>query len=41
MKKIGIAQFPGSNCDEDVFKALKGLSPEILPSYQFVDKKKI
>ena len=23
MKKIGILQFPGSNCDQDVFKAVK------------------
>ena len=39
MKKIGIVQFPGSNCDEDVFKALKGFSPEILPSAQSIDKR--
>ena len=39
MKKIGIVQFPGSNCDEDVFKALKNFSPEILPSSQSFDRK--
>lgn len=39
MKKIGIVQFPGSNCDEDVFKALKSRSPEILPSSQSIDRK--
>ena len=29
MKKVGILQFPGSNCDGDVFKALQFLSAEI------------
>ena len=32
MKKTGILQFPGSNCDRDVFKALKKFHPEFLPS---------
>ena len=30
MKKIGILQFPASNCDRDVFKALQSLSPKLL-----------
>lgn len=30
MKKTGILQFPGTNCDRDVFKALKNYHPEIL-----------
>ena len=34
MKKIGILQFPGSNCEQDVFKALKQFDPEILPGSQ-------
>ena len=34
MKKIGILQFPGSNCDRDVFKALKPNSAEFLPARQ-------
>ena len=32
MKKVGILQFPGSNCDQDVFKAVKACHPEILIS---------
>ena len=39
MKKIGILQFPGSNCDRDVFKALKKLHPEFLPSAQAIEIK--
>ena len=31
MKKTGILQFPGSNCDRDIFKALKKFHPEFLP----------
>lgn len=38
-KKIGVLQFPGSNCDEDIFKALKDFSPEFLPSRQTIDIK--
>ena len=30
LKKTGILQFPGSNCDRDVFFALKGCSPEFI-----------
>ena len=30
MKKVGIVQFPGTNCDRDVFKAVKDLNPEFL-----------
>ena len=32
-------QFPGSNCDRDVFKALDGFYPEFLPSRQSVEIK--
>ena len=32
MKKVGILQFPGSNCDQDVFKAVQAYHPEILIS---------
>lgn len=39
MKKIGILQFPGSNCEWDVFKALKNFHPEILPSHQSISIK--
>ena len=39
MKKTGILQFPGSNCDGDVFKALKDFQPEFLPSQQSVEIK--
>ena len=39
MKKTGILQFPGSNCDGDVFKALKDFHPEFLPSQQSVEIK--
>lgn len=30
LKKTGILQFPGSNCDRDVFRALKECSPEFI-----------
>lgn len=36
MKKIGILQFPGSNCERDVFKALKKFQPEILSCNQSI-----
>lgn len=36
MKKVGILQFPGSNCEKDVFKAIKDFNPEILPSHQAI-----
>ena len=39
MKKIGILQFPGSNCDRDVFKALKNRRPEFLPASQPIEIK--
>lgn len=32
IKKIGILQFPASNCEWDVFKAVQKFQPEILPS---------
>ena len=37
MKKVGVLQFPGSNCDRDVFKALKSLSPK-MPAQPSVPK---
>ncbi len=39
MKKTGILQFPGSNCDKDVFQALKNLHPELLPSHKSIEIK--
>ena len=39
MKKTGILQFPGSNCDRDVFKAVKNFYPEFLPSSQSIEIK--
>jgi len=39
MKKTGILQFPGSNCDQDVYKALKDFYPEFLPGRQVVEIK--
>lgn len=33
MKKVGILQFPGTNCERDTFKALSSYQPKIL-SYQ-------
>ena len=29
-KKTGVLQFPGSNCDKDVFAALKDFQPEFI-----------
>lgn len=37
MKKVGIVQFPGSNCDQDVFKSLKGKHPEFISSQNSLD----
>ncbi|MGI9548821.1 MAG: phosphoribosylformylglycinamidine synthase subunit PurQ [Bdellovibrionales bacterium] len=31
MKKTAILQFPGTNCEKDIYKALKDFHPEILP----------
>ncbi len=39
MKKVGILRFPGSNCERDVFKALKNAHPEILHSSEAIDVK--
>lgn len=39
MKKIGILQFPGSNCERDVFKVLKDFSAEFLPGNDSIDIK--
>ena len=39
MKKTGILQFPGSNCDRDVFKAVKNFQPEFLPGSQPIEIK--
>ena len=36
MKKIGVLQFPGSNCDEDVFKALQSFPLEITTEVNLV-----
>ena len=33
MKKIGILQFPGSNCDKDVFKAAACSDPKSYPEF--------
>ena len=40
MKKIGILQFPGSNCDRDVFKALESLPFKAGVEGENVDKNK-
>ena len=37
MKKIGVLQFPGSNCDPDVFQALKRRGAELLPAHRPLD----
>lgn len=37
MKKIGILQFPGTNCDRDVFKAVKNYHPEFLSFRDHID----
>ena len=39
MKKVGVLQFPGSNCDQDVFKALDFCHPEFLVSSQSIEIK--
>lgn len=39
MKKVGILQFPGSNCDRDVFKAVQSYHPEFLISSEPVEIK--
>ena len=39
-KKIGILQFPASNCDRDVFKAIEDFHPEFIPSNSSFDIKR-
>ena len=39
MKKVGILQFPGSNCDKDVFKAVAKYQAEFLISSEAVEIK--
>ena len=39
MKKVGILQFPGSNCDQDVFKAVQAGRPEFLVSSESIEIK--
>ena len=39
MKKTGILQFPGSNCDQDVFKAVLDFHPEFLSSHKAIEIK--
>ncbi len=37
MKKTGILQFPGTNCERDVYKALKHCNPTILSYFDSID----
>ena len=39
MKKTGVLRFPASNCDRDVFKALKPFCPEFLSAEQPIEIK--
>ncbi|MBC6415768.1 MAG: phosphoribosylformylglycinamidine synthase subunit PurQ [Bdellovibrionales bacterium] len=36
-KKIGVLQFPGSNCDQDVFKAVRAYQAEFLVSFESIE----